>query len=492
MSFYNYKIFDVNDLDINKANNVALGNSIFELICVTDKHQIKLADTIKAVINEMPTISISSEWKDSPMTSIGQKLSNFLQNPVIDTVAQQSSNYQKLTLTDEYSKKFYNGISDISFDISFRLYQDSFFKTTNPIIAFNDIIQSLLPKKTFNFADAYSNITAALEVSEAAGTKVIDTVSNAYTNLSSITDANGGSITPSVLDNLANDINNALSSIAKNQALGNDYFLIKLGYNILGFAYPLEVVCTNCSFAFSKQTWYNETQKAYQPYYIDFNMAFVTLCTPSLNTWKKYINGVNDKSLDKIQSKEVSISQTSIDNKNLDSDVLNNLAISYLKSKTGLITATKDNVQTANDIYKKLETTITNTMITSVKNNLNYTPASILTMLQQGLKDQNIGSDLAKQLNLTAFKEYFTVNEKGDITILNQSAVEAIEHLSTSENIKSELTSNVNLTNAYLGKKTYGNSVSEITKSNDLSKQIFINNGVIQTNRRFTKYSYSI
>lgn len=475
-----YTIFDVNNLDVQKANNVALGNSLLELLFVSDKHQIEMAKTIYAVINEMPTISISSEWKDSPMTSIGQKLSNFLQNPIIDTVAQQSENYQKLTLTDEYSKKFYNGISDLSFDVSFRLYQDSFFKTTNPIIAFNNIINAILPKKTFDFFTAYQNIENAFKVSTAAGTKVINTISDAYTNLSSITDANGGNMSMTTLDNLASDINSALSNIAKNQAIGNDYFLIKLGYNILGFAYPLEVVCTNCNFTFSKQTWYNSTQGKYQPYYIDFDMSFVTLCTPSLNTWKKYINGTNDPTLNNIQEKNIVITKSEINTKDLSSSILNNMALSYLKNKTGLDSATKDNVQTANDIYTKLK----NTIISGIKDNKNsnYTPTIIVKVIQQSLQSGTFPTDLASQLDMSNYKDYFTIDKSGNVSITNTAAIEVINNIDTSTSISNQINTGITATNAALGKRTYGNSNAEITNSNDLSKQISIINGVIQTN----------
>ncbi len=325
-----YKIFDVENLDITKSNRVALGNSFLEMVFLSDKHVIESEKTIRAVINDQPNISISSTWEDSPMTSIGQNISRFLQNPIIDSVAQQSVNYQKLTLTDEYSKKFYAGISDITFDISFRLYQDSFFKTTNPIIAFKNIINALLPKKTFNFSDAFSNIEDAFNLTSIAGSKAINSFSTAYNQLSSIIDSDGGKTTMNILNNLASDINSVMSSVAKNQALGNSYFLLKLGYDLLGFAYPMEVVCTNSSFEFSKQTWYNETQKKYQPYFIDFNMSFTTLCTPSLNTWKKYINGANDSSLSKIQEQNVKISQNPIKIDELNTNAINEAVLQEL------------------------------------------------------------------------------------------------------------------------------------------------------------------
>jgi hypothetical protein len=163
-----YKIFDVNNIDVNTSNRAALGNSFVEIVFLTDKHEIETNKTINAVINDQPNIQISSNWEDSPMTSIGQNISRFLQNPVIDSVAQQSANYEKLTLTDEYSKKFYAGISDISFDISFRLYQDSFFKTTNPITAFKNIMNALLPKNTFDISKAINNVENAFDVANAA------------------------------------------------------------------------------------------------------------------------------------------------------------------------------------------------------------------------------------------------------------------------------------------------------------------------------------
>lgn len=472
-----YKIFDVENLDITKSNRVALGNSFLEMVFLSDKHVIESEKTIRAVINDQPNISISSTWEDSPMTSIGQNISRFLQNPIIDSVAQQSVNYQKLTLTDEYSKKFYAGISDITFDISFRLYQDSFFKTTNPIIAFKNIINALLPKKTFNFSDAFSNIEDAFNLTSIAGSKAINSFSTAYNQLSSIIDSDGGKTTMNILNNLASDINSVMSSVAKNQALGNSYFLLKLGYDLLGFAYPMEVVCTNSSFEFSKQTWYNETQKKYQPYFIDFNMSFTTLCTPSLNTWKKYINGANDSSLSKIQEQNVKISQNPIKIDELNTNAINEAVLQEIENKTG-IKATRENTQTANNTYKLLRSNIENTV--KENKNQNYTAKPILTIIQAALREGEVQVDLADQINLSDYEDIFEYDNSGKVTIKDQVAADVILNIDTN-NGKSIL-KNETLTNAAVGRQTYGNSgVSLInTETNDLE----LRNGNIITNNQ--------
>ncbi len=469
-----YKIFDVNNIDVNTNSRTALGNSFVEIIFLTDKHEIETNKTIKAVINDQPNIQISSNWEDSPMTSIGQNISRFLQNPIIDAVAQQSANYKKLTLTDEYSKKFYAGISDISFDISFRLYQDSFFKTTNPISAFKNIMNALLPKNTFEVSKAINNIENAFDVANTAGTKVINGVSNAYTQLSSIIDSSDSSPI-NILSNLASDINNVISSIARNQALGNSYFLLKIGYDLLGYAYPMEVICSNCSFEFSKQTWYNKTNKKFQPYFIDFNMSFTTLCTPSLKTWKNYINGASNKLLNSITESNIIINNPPTKIDNFDTNMINESVLQYTENKIG-ITATKENVKTANTTYKLLKDNIIN----NYKEN-KYTAKPILTTIQSALKEGTISTELAETMKLTDYNNIFEYDENGKVTIKDKNAANVILNIDPNNGV--DINKNETLTNSILGITSYGNSNVSI-KNENIENNLDVINGKILTNKQ--------
>lgn len=93
------------------------------------------------IIDEIPELSYSTTWGDSPAAVVNEKIKKFTQNKWIKMFAMQDGDYRPPLLTDAWTQQFPKAAEPLSVSIKFRAYPiDGFYNTTQ----FNDIIRILL------------------------------------------------------------------------------------------------------------------------------------------------------------------------------------------------------------------------------------------------------------------------------------------------------------------------------------------------------------
>lgn len=134
--------------------------------------------TIEGILDELPQVSVSTEWDVAGVSKIDDMVKKISDNSMVKAFSQLSTNYMTPVSTDGWTQQFPKKSCLISFDLKFRAYYEAIYNTT----PYNDIIRlltySVTPKK-YNITDSMDAIADGLDVAISGGNelvKVIDTM----------------------------------------------------------------------------------------------------------------------------------------------------------------------------------------------------------------------------------------------------------------------------------------------------------------------------
>lgn len=175
ISYYNQPTgsnsIDIENSPYTKAHTV-------KLTVTTCKEDVKSMNkflgsktTVQGIIDEIPEISYSTTWGDSPAAVLNEKIKKFTQHKWMKMFAMQSGGYKPPLVTDGWTQQFPKSAEPLNISFKFRAYPiDNYYNTS----AFNDIIRLLIfvttPQK-FNLSHAVTSQTEAIYQAEAKGEK---------------------------------------------------------------------------------------------------------------------------------------------------------------------------------------------------------------------------------------------------------------------------------------------------------------------------------
>lgn len=243
--------------------------------------------TVKGIIDEIPEISYSTTWGDSPAAVLNEKIKKFTQHKWMKMFAMQRGGYKPPLVTDGWTQQFPKSAEPLNISFKFRAYPiDNYYNTS----AFSDIIRLLIFVTTpqeFTLSKTVTSQIQAIYQAEAKGEKFAGIVND----LKKILDSEKVSL-KDMADALKNEkagvnTSSEVSALLKQKKALLDFIeglgnmndgdtggcpLIQLGIN--GLIKPSSTVkwlLKSWSFKPSLNTTYNNN-----PIYVDFNVSLQT------------------------------------------------------------------------------------------------------------------------------------------------------------------------------------------------------------------------
>ena len=242
--------------------------------------------TVQGIIDEIPEISYSTTWGDSPAAVLNEKIKKFTLHKWMKMFAVQRGGYKPPLVTDGWTQQFPKSAEPLNISFKFRAYPiDNYYNTS----AFNDIIRLLIfvtTPQNFTLSKAVTSQAQAIYHARDKGKEFGKIVNGLKNSLE------GNNISfKDFADALENNTNANTAAGAKNLKEQKDKLfkfiedlgdmkdddtggcpLIQLGIN--GLIKPSDTVkwlLKSWSFKPSLNTTYNNN-----PIYVDFNVSLQT------------------------------------------------------------------------------------------------------------------------------------------------------------------------------------------------------------------------
>ena len=240
---------------------------------------------VQGIIDEIPEISYSTTWGDSPAAVLNEKIKKFTQHKWMKMFAVQRGGYKPPLVTDGWTQQFPKSAEPLNISFKFRAYPiDNYYNTS----AFSDIIRLLIFVTTpqeFTLSKTVTSQRQAIYQAEAKGKEFAKIVNDLKTSLESenvsfkdFADAleNNTNANTAGAENLRKRKDELLKFIENLGNMKDDDTggcpLIQLGIN--GLIKPSSTVkwlLKSWSFKPSLNTTYNNN-----PIYVDFNVSLQT------------------------------------------------------------------------------------------------------------------------------------------------------------------------------------------------------------------------
>lgn len=241
--------------------------------------------TVQGIIDEIPEISYSTTWGDSPAAVLNEKIKKFTQHKWMKMFAVQRGGYKPPLVTDGWTQQFPKSAEPLNISFKFRAYPiDNYYNTS----AFSDIIRLLIFVTTpqeFTLSKAVTSQGQAIYQAEDKGKKfagIVKGLKNSLdgekVSLKDFADAleNNTNANTAGAENLRKQKDELLEFIENLGNMKDDDTggcpLIQLGIN--GLIKPSSTVkwlLKSWSFKPSLNTTYNNN-----PIYVDFNVSLQT------------------------------------------------------------------------------------------------------------------------------------------------------------------------------------------------------------------------
>lgn len=240
--------------------------------------------TVQGIIDEIPEISYSTTWGDSPAAVLNEKIKKFTQHKWMKMFAVQRGGYKPPLVTDGWTQQFPKSAEPLNISFKFRAYPiDNYYNTS----AFSDIIRLLIFVTTpqeFNLSKAVTSQAQAIYHARDKGKefgKIVNGLKNSLegNNISFKDFADALENNTNAADEAKNLIDKRDELLKFIENLGNmkdddtgGCPLIQLGIN--GLIKPSDTVkwlLKSWSFKPSLNTTYNNN-----PIYVDFNVSLQT------------------------------------------------------------------------------------------------------------------------------------------------------------------------------------------------------------------------
>lgn len=266
------------------------GNNYFTLKCKIKDENQWIPITLKGVLSELPNISMSNNWEESPAHAFGSFLSETLNNDLFEFLSygQQDSNnpYTKQLQFGDFTSRVYKNSEMPSFDLKFRIYTGQKIgskpmSTAKDWVTILSLTTPINSNNEFSLSETITNIGSTAE-------GLADTFRNLKTKkelkakeqkeMEEVDDKINKSVNIINEDSLEED----KLRLMKNRNFGANVFELKL----FPFIYkkPFYIYISNWTVTPSKE--YNQTSK--DSFYYDFSISCGLDRVLSSNTWDTY------------------------------------------------------------------------------------------------------------------------------------------------------------------------------------------------------------
>ena len=290
ISYYNQPTgsnsIDIENSPYTKAHTVKLTVTTCKEDDKTMNEFLGGKTAVQGIIDEIPEISYSTTWGDSPAAVLNEKVKKFTQHKWMKMFAVQRGGYKPPLVTDGWTQQFPKSAEPLNISFKFRAYPiDNYYNTS----AFSDIIRLLIFVTTpqeFTLSKTVTSQLQAIYQAEAKGKEFANIVNGLKTSLES-ENVSFKDFADALEENNRNETNTATENLKEKkdellkfiENLGNmednntgGCPLIQLGIN--GLIKPSSTVkwlLKSWSFKPSLNTTYNNN-----PIYVDFNVSLQT------------------------------------------------------------------------------------------------------------------------------------------------------------------------------------------------------------------------
>lgn len=242
--------------------------------------------TVKGIIDEIPEISYSTTWGDSPAAVLNEKIKKFTQHKWMKMFAVQRGGYKPPLVTDGWTQQFPKSAEPLNISFKFRAYPiDNYYNTS----AFSDIIRLLIFVTTpqeFTLSKTVTSQIQAIYQAEAKGKEfagIVEGLKNSlesenvsFKDFADALEENNKNETATATENLKEKKDKLLKFIENLGDMNDDDTggcpLIQLGINgLIKPSYKVKWLLKSWSFKPSLNTTYNNN-----PIYVDFNVSLQT------------------------------------------------------------------------------------------------------------------------------------------------------------------------------------------------------------------------
>lgn len=174
-----------------------------------------MANPITGILNELPTINISTEWEIAGISKLTDAIKKFTENDMIKEFAQLGPNYVTPVVTDGYTQRFPKKSCLVSFSLSFRAYHKSIYNTTSYMDIIKILTYSIAPHK-YKITDGVKVIAAGGDTAIKAGKeliRMIDELPNKDKMTADKFDDNG-KLKPEVKESITKQFDNVANAVA--------------------------------------------------------------------------------------------------------------------------------------------------------------------------------------------------------------------------------------------------------------------------------------
>lgn len=279
------------ELEIRKFKEY--GNNYFSLFTYIPGQDEKIPFVADGVMTELPPVSFSTEWANSPAASVGEKLDETLNNDFIEFLGMRAADASTPVMRrkDALTTRVYKDAGEMKFQVKFRIYPGQKIgnrQMTNvkEWLLFLSLTTPINAACSFSVSNTFGNIIKTADGIANAFKELKDYISgdnntdDVDPNVATVLKAQLGSST--TVDSLYS-FQNAAARIANANVFGACVFGLRIYPWI--FKQALTVYISDWSVEPSKE--WNETVNDH--YFYDFTLNCELDQKPSANTWAKEI-----------------------------------------------------------------------------------------------------------------------------------------------------------------------------------------------------------
>ena len=249
--------------------------------------------TADGVMQEMPAISMSTEWENSPAASVGEELDKALNNEFLEFCAMKTTNANTpiMRRKDALTSRCYKDTGDISFQLKFRVYPGQkvgtqALTTAQEWLLLLSMTTPINAACSFNVTNAIGTVVKAADGIAAAFKAVKDSISGTNTKDEAKQNQQNKALVYAEAT-LGEEGATALKSFENADARitnPNVFGACLFGIRLYPWIFKKPLTCYISSWSVTPSKEWNETVKDH--YYYDFTLNCSMDQKPCANTWR--------------------------------------------------------------------------------------------------------------------------------------------------------------------------------------------------------------
>ncbi len=254
--------------------------------------------TADGVMQEMPAISMSTEWENSPAASVGEELDKALNNEFLEFCAMKTTNANTpiMRRKDALTSRCYKDTGDISFQLKFRVYPGQkvgtqALTTVQEWLLLLSMTTPINAACSFNVTNAIGTVVKAADGIAAAFKAVKDSISGTNTKDEDKNKNKDGQQHDAFIlaESTIGDSGTALTSFEDADARitnPNVFGACLFGIRLYPWIFKKPLTCYISSWSVTPSKEWNNDRYVNDHYYYDFTLNCSMDQKPCANTWR--------------------------------------------------------------------------------------------------------------------------------------------------------------------------------------------------------------